>query len=330
MRFFINTEFGGAGRMAYSSKQSPIIKDVLSLVVTCQGKRTIQELIESCLFEAGHLVSRILVIDNNSSDKTVEKLQCYRNGLLSVFEMSSNVGVAAAYNLGLERARHLGVHWLFILDQDSVCRKGLLAQLLKTSSSLEGRGRKVGAVCPTVRSIQFPEIVHLPYIWGSRGFSPVRVSRTSCDALVRIDSCLTSGTLYNVEALRSVQGFREDYFIDFVDHECHLRLRRQGWEIWWDGGCELFHRLGRRQKQTEQGLWVEHNPERYYYMARNMLDGHWRFGGWRASTSFLRGMLKHMGCILRHGEEPMKSFYYILKGILDAFLGHFGPLDSKS
>jgi rhamnosyltransferase len=284
--------------MAYSSKQSPIIKDVLSLVVTYQGERTIQELVESCLFEAGRPVSRILVIDNNSSDKIVERLQRYRNGLLNVLEMPRNVGVAVAYNLGLERARHLGVQWLFILDQDSVCGKGLLAQMLKTGSSLKEKGRKVGAVCPVVKSIQFPDSIHLPYNWGSRGFSPVRVSRTSG--------------------------------IDFVDHECHLRLRRQGWEIWWDRGCELFHRLGRRQKQTEQGLWVEHNPERYYYMARNMLDGHWRFGGWRASTSFLRGMLKHMGCILRQGEEPMRSFYYILKGILDAFLGHFGPFDSKS
>lgn len=330
MRFFMSTEFGGADRMVYSSKQSPIIKDVLSLVVTYQGERTIQELVESCLFEAGRPVSRILIIDNNSSDKIVERLQRYRNGLLNVLEMPRNVGVAVAYNLGLERARHLGVQWLFILDQDSVCGKGLLAQMLKTGSSLKEKGRKVGAVCPVVKSIQFPDSIHLPYNWGLRGFSPVRVSRTSGDALVRIDSCLTSGTLYNVEALRSVQGFREDYFIDFVDHECHLRLRRQGWEIWWDRGCELFHRLGRRQKQTEQGLWVEHNPERYYYIARNMLDGHWRFGGWRASTSFLRGMLKHMGCILRHGEEPMRSFYYILKGILDALLGHFGPLDSKS
>ncbi|OPL12213.1 MAG: hypothetical protein AVO38_04100 [delta proteobacterium ML8_D] len=316
--------------MTYSPGQSSIIKDVLSLVVTYQGEETIPKLIESCLFETGYPVSRILVIDNDSSDETVNRLQSYRNGLLSVLEMPRNVGVAAAYNLGLERALDLGVSWLFILDQDSVCGKGLLAQLLKTGLCLKEEGRKVGAVCPMVKSIKFPDIIHLPYIWDSRGFIPVDVSMTSGDILVQIDSCLTSGTLYNVKALKSVQGFREDYFIDFVDHECHMRLRRQGWEIWWDRKCELLHNLGRRQKQTEHGLWVEHNSERYYYMARNMLNGHWHLGGWRASIFFLRGMLRHMVSILRYGEQPVKSYYYILRGILDALLGHLGPFDSKS
>ncbi len=145
---------------------------------------------------------------------------------------------------------------------------------------------------------------------------------------MEIDSTLTSGTLYSTAALLSVGGFRESYFIDFVDHECHLRLRRAGWKLWWVPGAVLYHDLGKTQRLTAQGLWIEHEPYRYYYMARNMLEGHRRLGGMGAALLLGAEIARHAWRLQRYGRRPALCAAYIGKGILHAMLGKSGRLGS--
>jgi rhamnosyltransferase len=143
-----------------------------------------------------------------------------------------------------------------------------------------------------------------------------------------IDSSISSGSLYRVAALQEIGGFREEYFIDFVDHECHLRLRRAGWSIWWDRESTLYHKLGKLQKMTKEGLWIEHAPFRYYYMARNMTEGYWRLGGLRALVNIEIEIFRHIGRLRRFGQDPNRCTYYIFRGLKDAFLGKSGPLNA--
>ncbi len=309
------------------SRSMPILQDVLTIVVTFNGADTVARLVDSCVDPSGRLVSPILVIDNDSSDHTVEVLEGIAVDGIEFMWLARNIGVAAAYNRGLEQALSRGAGWMLMLDQDSICGPAMLKRLRATARRLEREDCRIGAVCPLVSSFEHPDCIHLPYRWGRRGLETVAYISNDQDQLIKIDSCLTSGTLYNVHALEDIGGFREDYFIDFVDHECHLRLRKKGWGIWWDVVPRLYHRLGRIQRDTDQGLWIEHEPVRYYYMARNMLDGHYRFGGMVPTIHFLRELLRHMVRIFRYGKSPYRSSYFIMKGIGHAICGRFGPID---
>ncbi len=305
----------------------PILQDVLTIIVTFNGADTVTRLVDSCVDPSGRLTSPMLIIDNDSSDDTLEVLEGIMLDGIEITWLARNIGVAAAYNMGVEQALLRGAGWMLILDQDSVCGPGMLKKLRASARHLEREGRRIGAICPLVSSLEHPDCVHLPYNWGRRGLETVASIPKDQDRMVQIDSCLTSGTMYNVQALEAIGGFREEYFIDFVDHECHLRLRKKGWEIWWDVAPRLYHRLGRIQRNTDQGLWIEHDPVRYYYMARNMLDGHYRLGGIGPTIHFLRELLRHMVRIFRYGKYPYKSSYFIMKGIGHAISGRFGPLD---
>jgi rhamnosyltransferase len=302
--------------------------EVLILIVTYEGEGTIGRLLDSCMDDLALPGRRVLVVDNASKDRTRHIVQSHDRVNAETERMARNIGVAAAFNIGMSRARDLGAEWFFILDQDSVCGEGCLSRLLETGRRLVSTG-KVGAVCATPRSLLFQDVVHFPYRWNGRTFRPVcDDARGDSEAVVAIDSSISSGTLYLLEALWSVGGFRENYFIDFVDHECHLRLRRKGWTLWWDRRVSLYHQLGRIQKMTKDGLWIEHDPSRYYYMARNMLEGYLRLGGVKALFPFACMMKRHIGLLRRYGERPQESIRFIFRGVGDALLGRFGPLRS--
>jgi rhamnosyltransferase len=302
--------------------------EVLILIVTYEGEQTIRQLLDSCKDDLARPGRRVLIIDNDSKDQTLHEVQSYGLPFAETERMARNVGVATAFNRGMSRARALGVEWLFILDQDSVCGERCLSRLLETGRRLASF-EKVGAICATPRSLLFQDVVHFPYRWDGRNFKPVYDDAAGdSESVVSIDSSISSGTLYRLEALWSVGGFKEDYFIDFVDHECHLRLRRKGWTLWWDKRVSLYHQLGRMQKVTKDGLWIEHAPFRYYYMARNMLEGYWRLGGIKALFPFLCMMNHHVRLLQRYGERPRESIRFIIRGVGDALLGRFGPLRS--
>jgi rhamnosyltransferase len=143
-----------------------------------------------------------------------------------------------------------------------------------------------------------------------------------------VDSPISSGTLYRVDALKAIGGFNESYFIDFVDHDCHLRLRKAGFTLWWEKNAEMFHQLGAIQRMTDSGLWIEHEPFRYYYMARNMTEGHRRIGGLMSMLIFWRELSRHIFRLHSYSRHPYAGIYYILKGCFDAVIGKSGALAS--
>jgi rhamnosyltransferase len=298
---------------------------VLALIVSHNGEETICHALNSCLTDKRISADiSTLVIDNASTDGTLAAIKSLNFHPLEIIQMPCNVGVATAYNIGLKKAKALGVRWLFLLDQDSGCLHCCLRHLLEEIDMLENRGEKVGAICACARSWLFPDTIHFPYYWKDNALVTAQIDFHSAEIVTPIDSSLSSGTLYNVEALSALGGFREDYFIDFVDHECHLRLRKAEWGIWWHKHALLYHRLGISQKMTKEGLWIEHAPYRYYYMGRNMFEGLRRLGGKSAARRFIRrDIFGHIQRLRRYGKSPWKSSFFMIRGVIDGYFGRF-------
>ena len=296
---------------------------VLAAVVTYNAQAHIQDCL-TALRGAGSWPVPVYVVDNASTDQTRDLIQGMAIPELALDELPENRGVAAAFNLILGQAERIGARWVLLLDQDSRCHPQCLDILFEHAEALLQAGNNVGALCPTVYSRKFPQIVHMPYIWDGRYLQHVELGPEH--DTVRVDSGISSGTLYSVQALLDVGGFREDYFIDFVDHECHLRLANAGWEMWWIRKAFLEHELGTWQKMTPEGLWIEHQPFRYYYIVRNMLHGRKLHGGYLSMLSFLNELRKHVSKMRRYGQAPNTCIFYMLKGIVHATRSRFGPL----
>ena len=302
--------------------------DVLILIVSHNGAFTIATTLNHCLKYNPSVP--VLVIDNASTDDTPATLQSVISPRVTIKNAHRNLGVGAAFNLCLDEAVRRQISWLMILDQDSLLSPQMLTRLIETGEELMTKTGSVAMVCPTVRSRKFPDIIHYPMNWTGRGFVAVTGEGKALEEPISVDTSISSGSLYRVTALNGIGGFNEGYFIDFVDHDCHLRLKQAGYTMWWERRAELRHDLGKIQRMTPEGLWIEHEPFRYYYMARNMLNGYWRFGGLRAVLALSVEIWRHMARLRRYGTRSNACNRFIRKGVMDAVLGKMGPLPANN
>ncbi len=99
--------------------------EILVIIVTFNGMRWIDRCIDSV--RKSNIPADLLVIDNGSTDGSVERLQ---KKSVEVISNSSNMGFGAANNIGLKRALEEGYSYVYLLNQDAWLEPDTLGLLL--------------------------------------------------------------------------------------------------------------------------------------------------------------------------------------------------------
>lgn len=188
---------------------------------------------------------------------------------IHVLRSDSNVGIAAAHNMGLCHLQARGCTYGLLMDHDSLPLPQMVDRLLAADLALRAQGMRVAAVGPTTIDRRTGE--RSKFVRMRSGV----VSRVECDPgrhWVEADFLISSGTLLRLDVLAHIGGMNEAYFIDHVDTEWCLRARNEGYRIY--GVCDalLDHSLGDRVVRVWFGRLREvpvHSPFRNYYMFRN-------------------------------------------------------------
>jgi GT2 family glycosyltransferase len=107
-------------------KSETLDKKVFVIIVTYNGARWIDRNIPS-LLDSAYPVS-IIVVDNKSTDNTVELLQKYPQ--VDVIHAGANLGFGKANNIGMQKALALGADYLFLLNQDAWVFKNTISSLV--------------------------------------------------------------------------------------------------------------------------------------------------------------------------------------------------------
>ena len=297
---------------------------VCCLITTFNGESIIEN---TLLAVAGQSQppQQIVVIDNSSQDNTLDVIHGLGLQNLKVIRNTANLGVGKAFNTGLEFASDNKYGRLWIIDQDTFCEFRCLENLLLAGSDLIKQNNDPAALFPLAKSRPYPDIILTPYLWRKTRFENAVLPEKN--TIMQVDSSITSGTLYSVDALQKVNGFREDYFIDCVDHECHMRLIKEGYRNFWVTDAQILHELGQPAKDGYGEIMFIHPSWRHYYMCRNMTHCYWKLGGLRAVLSFWNEALRMLKRIASIEGKAGPSFWFLIRGIFDAMRGKFGPLE---
>jgi rhamnosyltransferase len=145
---------------------------------------------------------------------------------------------------------------------------------------------------------------------------------------------ITSGSLVDVRLANAIGGFREDYFIDQVDHEFCLRARAHGYKVVISHKPVMTHSVGRLGgvRLPFLGVLPNHPPLRKYYIARNTvvtLATYWRSEPeWclRRLVRLLLG-LAEMAILEEHGFNRVRAF---AGGVMDGLRRRMGPCQRES
>lgn len=116
---------------------------VAAVVVTYNRKQLLSECLDALLAQT-RPVDKIILIDNASSDGTVEMLQdsgYLENSIIEHVRLSENTGGAGGFHEGMRRAVEAGHDWIWVMDDDGRPALDTLALLLETPAMQECRSR---------------------------------------------------------------------------------------------------------------------------------------------------------------------------------------------
>ncbi|MBQ6570829.1 glycosyltransferase [Candidatus Saccharibacteria bacterium] len=193
-------------------------------------------------------VDRLFVVDNTEGENNESRLPV--SDKIKYIWKNENLGVAAALNLAATLAKKEGYTWLLTNDQDTSFRAGVLPALKNHAATVDNS--LIAIVAP----------------WHKTKLKSRR-PRKNPDYPHDV---MTSGNLLNLAIWEKLGGFDEDLFIDGVDLEYCIRLKKFGYKIFRDNSLEIDHNLGDlfygRVRQFVF-LCTNHTPIRRYYMMRN-------------------------------------------------------------
>ncbi len=299
------TRKASAGHDGGTAGPRPSKREIAAVVVLYEPDSDVLRKVDSY----SQQVDRVIAIDNTKRPGEAVRAELQGRGV-DYIPLGANRGVAAALNVGCQRARDTGYAWVLTMDQDSATPDGFVACLVKC---LEQPGSdSIAIIAPVSEQV---------------GDSPA-ARRTGCEEL---SVALTSGNLLRLSAFASLRGFREDLFIDQVDHEFCMRAKRRGWRVVRQREAVMLHRMGSRRLVTfpVRCYVSDYSPLRRYYMVRNTLELRREYGReypewlggeyWWWRREFMKMML----------AEPnrLKKLRMMVRGWLDYRRRRFGGYD---
>jgi rhamnosyltransferase len=276
------------------------VEDIMAVVVSYNGGETTKQTILALVGQVGH----IHVVDNGSEPESIEILDSLaREHVISIDRLGTNRGIGHALNLGVVLARTGGFTWLLTMDQDSVVG----SSMIKSYQSVVLQGSPASSLSPTISK-----------------------QTSGKDSItIEIDSAITSGNLVLISVFDKVGPYDAGFFIDCIDFDFSLRLRRAGYKLVRVQNAEMEHRLGEPAGLPRYltKVYAQHSPLRRYYMTRNYLylaERHLlQFPGFIIKLGILRILL----CVLIvfFDRNPLHSYCAMARGVRDYVARRYGP-----
>lgn len=284
---------------------------VLAIVVTYQPD-------ESFAARFVHLagqVGGVLIVDNNSGGEAVSMLYQTADRLnMQLVRNSENLGLASALNVGIRHAIASGYDWALLFDQDSAPGDQVFEGLRDAYEQFPSR-KRLAVIGSNYRmrntgKLQFPESATTNCVWSERR------------------AVITSGSLVSLSAYRTLGPFRDEYFIDCVDHEYCLRARSKGFEIIATRKPLMVHGIGRPTVHRLPWRTIEvsnHAKIRRYYMIRNHIDMAKKYvlrePAWVLGSLWTRFKSILLLCLFE--TDRLAKIKYSMLGLIDGFYSKF-------
>jgi GT2 family glycosyltransferase len=211
---------------------------------------------------------------------------------------TGNAGLSPAYNTGLRLAGEDSLDWLLLLDQDTSLTEAYLTEAMSLTQL--AKDNHFNAIVPKLVEDGLVLSPHLALTL--RHPKPLDVTTYGISAIQLHP--YNSGAILRVKALQEMNGFPEEFLLDYLDHATFRILQNKGGRIF-VMQTALEHKLSSneedrsdnpalsaRQKnvlQAEGAFYRTYGTfrERFYYHARLI----WR--AWKAlrSGSFKRSIM---------------------------------------
>jgi GT2 family glycosyltransferase len=241
--------------------------DLTIVIVSWNVAALLADCLRSILAGMEVVDNEIIVVDNASSDNSVEILR-REFPHCRLIQNDHNAGFARANNQGI--AASTG-HYVLLLNSDTVVKPGTLTGLVEFMASHPDAGivgprllRPNGAP----QAFAFGGDPTLGYLLR-RGISHLLLRRALHDwktgQVQEVDWVSGACLLARREAIEQAGLLDENIFMYFEDNDWCLRIRQAGWKVYYNPQVEIIHLGGQSLKQNPAARHAYYRSLDYFY-----------------------------------------------------------------
>ena len=295
---------------------------IIAVIVTYNRK----VLLEECLIAISGqslVLDTILIIDNASTDGTIETLQ--QNGWLErpkiqLIALKENTGGAGGFSVGMQYAFEHGADYVWMMDDDAIPHPTALEELIRYATpehiygSLAVNGEDTAWATTLLANNktvhlknhvpEFAEVQTLPFL----GF-------------------LTSKEIYQNIGLPDAS-----YFIAADDVEYCIRAQHAGHKIFICGKSQIEHPKSDRYEANileKKITYLNLVPWKRYYDTRNRLLIAKKYYGLKLYTQTIPSLIFRLIVALRNGKDRSKQLKAFFAGFYDGVFHNTGRRHDK-
>lgn len=292
--------------------------DISVIIVNYNVKDFLLQCLRSIQQASQKLSVQIIVVDNNSTDGSVEFLKPLFPDV-SFIELSENIGFGRANNLGYI---HSDGKYILILNPDTIIREDTLDVMYNYLENNVGTGIAGCKVLNPDGTFQLACRRGFPTPWASfcklfglqslfpksKLFAGYNQTFRSIDKTYYIDSVIGAFMFIRREVFDQTKGFDPDYFMYGEDIDLCYRAGKMGWKTVYLHETSIIHYKGESTKRSSI------NELKHFYEAMEI------FAGKHYSRFFLFLMFIRIGIFFRsllsYLNKKNRELYLMLADIL--------------
>lgn len=207
--------------------------------------------------EVGNGIFEIIVVDNDSTDNSVEKLKTYKTKIkkLLIIENAQNSGFAKANNIG---ARGVYGKYILFLNSDTLVYPETLTKMIEFMDTNSKVGAATCRVLMPNGKIDDASHRGFPTPWNAfchfsnlskifpktKFFGGYNLSWMDFEKIHKIDACAGAFMIVRKEAGDQIDWWDEDYFWYGDDLDFCFKLKQKKWEIYYVPTVSILHYKG--------------------------------------------------------------------------------------
>ncbi|MFH0712177.1 MAG: glycosyltransferase family 2 protein [archaeon] len=236
------------------------------IILNWNGSKDTLECLDS-LFKSDFLDYEVVLVDNASSDKSVEEFEKIKNKRVRLIFNEKNLGFALGFNKAVKSILNKESKYVMILNSDVIVDKFFLGRLV----GLMDKNDDVAIASPVVydyynkkelSKMDFPGRFNLKNGGGEPWFKDADEIRKIKNSF-KVDYGCGSCWIIRKKIVKDVGFFNEKFFAYAEEIDMAMRLKKSGYNFYINPNSKIWHKVG-----SASGKILGF---RLYYSIRNMI-----------------------------------------------------------
>ncbi|MCX5778201.1 MAG: glycosyltransferase family 2 protein [Elusimicrobia bacterium] len=271
--------------------------------------------------------SRIVMVDNGSSDSSGSMLVQSYEGKIEPILLSVNGGVTGGNNAGIEYALKNNFDYVLFLNNDTEVHPSFLTGLIDASLS-DGQALVVPKIVCYFDQRRLDHWIGSDIDWWTSrpiGYHYYPLESEEMNRKQRIGVASTCCLLVPLSVIRQIGLMDEDYFMYYDDADFTLRASRAGYSMIYEPASVVFHKCNKTTGTKQPSLFE------YYLVNRNIFYFYGKFCNRPIVKSivlakiFTRLLLHFVGSLLLRKKRLQYVAYLTLRDIVRGVRGPIPP-----